>query len=161
MVGKKKTKDVQFYREVTDANFDETGNRKRRYNNGDEDEFAAEQEERQRRAQLNKEFKLFAEKIADAVSSTITNLNSYSILNIVFQYQSRNIIEVDVPFRDLGFQGVPFKQPVLLQPTTDCLVHLIDPPFMVNTISEIEIAHLERVRVCIITLLRLLGLTPY
>ncbi|KAJ3410484.1 FACT complex subunit spt16 [Chytridiales sp. JEL 0842] len=125
MVGKKKTKDVQFYREVTDASFDETGNRKRRYNHGDEDEFAAEQEERQRRAQLNKEFKAFAERISEA---------------------SRNIIEVDVPFRDLGFQGVPFKQPVLLQPTTDCLMHVIDPPFLVITIADIEIAHLERVR---------------
>jgi nucleosome binding factor SPN SPT16 subunit len=67
MIGKKKTKDVQFYREVVDANFDETGNRKRRYNYGDEDELAAEQEERRRRIQLNKEFKEFAEKIGEAV----------------------------------------------------------------------------------------------
>ncbi|KAJ3071143.1 FACT complex subunit spt16 [Podochytrium sp. JEL0797] len=125
MIGRKKTKDVQFYREVTDANFDETGNRKRRQNYGDEDEFAAEQEERQRRAALDKEFKQFSEKIADA---------------------SQGQVEVDVPFRDLGFQGVPFRQPVLLAPTTDCLVHLVDPPFMVTTISEIERVHLERVR---------------
>ncbi|KAI9352706.1 FACT complex subunit-domain-containing protein [Obelidium mucronatum] len=125
MIGRKKTKDVQFYREVTDANFDETGNRKRRQNYGDEDEFAAEQEERQRRAALDKEFKQFAEKIADA---------------------SNGEVEVDVPFRDLGFQGVPFRQPVLLAPTTDCLVHLVEPPFVVTTISEIERVHLERVR---------------
>ncbi|KAI8834781.1 FACT complex subunit SPT16 N-terminal lobe domain-containing protein [Chytriomyces cf. hyalinus JEL632] len=125
MIGRKKTKDVQFYREVTDANFDETGNRKRRQNYGDEDEFAAEQAERQRRAQLDKEFKQFAEKIADA---------------------SQNQVEVDAPFRDLGFQGVPFRQPVLMVPTTDCLVHLVEPPFFVVTISEIELVHLERVR---------------
>ncbi|KAJ3295292.1 FACT complex subunit spt16 [Rhizoclosmatium sp. JEL0117] len=125
MIGRKKTKDVQFYREVTDANFDETGNRKRRQNYGDEDEFAAEQEERQRRAALDKEFKQFAEKIADA---------------------SQGQVEVDLPFRDLGFQGVPHRQPVLLVPTTDCLVHLVEPPFMVTTISEIERVHLERVR---------------
>ncbi|KAJ3025663.1 UNVERIFIED_CONTAM: FACT complex subunit spt16 [Siphonaria sp. JEL0065] len=125
MIGRKKTKDVQFYREVTDANFDETGNRKRRQNYGDEDEFAAEQEERQRRAALDKEFKLFAEKIADA---------------------SNGEIEVDIPFRDLGFQGVPHRQPVLLAPTTDCLVHLVEPPFVVTIINEIERVHLERVR---------------
>lgn len=53
---------------------------------------------------------------------------------------------MDVPFRELGFTGVPFRSNVLLQPTTDCLVHLSDPPFLVITLSEIEIAHLERVQ---------------
>jgi len=67
MVGKRKTKDVQFYREVTDAAVDETGNRKRKYRYGDEDEHEQEAEERRRRAAMNKEFKEFAQKIADAV----------------------------------------------------------------------------------------------
>lgn len=31
-------------------------------------------------------------------------------------------------------------------PTTDCLVHLSDPPFLVITLEDIEIAHLERVQ---------------
>lgn len=53
---------------------------------------------------------------------------------------------MDVPFRELGFTGVPFRSNVLLQPTTDCLVHLSDPPFLIITLSEIEIAHLERVQ---------------
>ena len=53
---------------------------------------------------------------------------------------------MDVPYRDLGFFGVPFRQLVLLQPTTDCLVHLTDPPPLVITLNEIEIAHLERVQ---------------
>ncbi|TPX38266.1 hypothetical protein SmJEL517_g00054 [Synchytrium microbalum] len=124
MIGKKKTKDVQFYREVVDASFDETGNKKRRFNYGDEDELAAESEERKRRDNLDKEFKAFAEKISEATAKAI---------------------EVDVPYRELGFQGVPFKQNVLLQPTQNCLVHLTEPPFLVVTMSEIEIAHLERV----------------
>jgi nucleosome binding factor SPN SPT16 subunit len=34
---------------------------------GDEDELEAEQEERRRRAALNKEFKLFADRISDMV----------------------------------------------------------------------------------------------
>ncbi|KAI8610260.1 FACT complex subunit-domain-containing protein [Chytriomyces sp. MP71] len=125
MIGRKKTKDVQFYKEVAEANFDETGNRKRRQNYADEDEFAQEQNERRQRAIMDKDFKAFAEKIADL---------------------SQNQVEVDAPFRDLGFQGVPFRQPVLMVPTTDCLVHLIEPPFFVVTISEIELVHLERVR---------------
>jgi hypothetical protein len=35
---------------------------------------------------------------------------------------------------------------VRLQPTTECLVHLIDLPFLVVTLNEIKIASLERVQ---------------
>lgn len=68
MIGKKKAKDIQFYREASDVQFDETANRKRKYKYGDEDELEAEQDERRRRAQLNKEFKSFSEKVSEAVS---------------------------------------------------------------------------------------------
>ncbi|KAI9251558.1 FACT complex subunit-domain-containing protein [Sporodiniella umbellata] len=125
LIGKKKTKDIQFYREASDIQFDETGNKRRRHMYGDEDELASEQEERRRRAQLNKEFKIFAEKIAEA---------------------SNGAVELDIPFRELGFQGVPFRSNVLLQPTTDCLVHLSDPPFLSITLNEVELVHLERVQ---------------
>ena len=60
--------------------------------------------------------------------------------------QSQSRIEVDIPFRELGFSGVPFRSNVLLQPTTDTLVFLTEPPFLVLTLNEIEIAHLERVQ---------------
>ncbi|KAF2757400.1 transcription elongation complex subunit [Pseudovirgaria hyperparasitica] len=126
MVGKKKTKDVQFYREATDMAFDETGNRRRKHRYGDDEEFEAEQEERRRRAELDKQFKSFAEKIADAG-------------------RSENV-SVDVPFRELGYNGVPARSSVLIQPTTDCLVQLTEPPFLVLTLSEIEVVHLERVQ---------------
>ena len=53
---------------------------------------------------------------------------------------------MDIPFRELSFEGVPFRTNVRLQPTTECLVHLIDPPFLVVTLNEIEIASLERVQ---------------
>ncbi|KAL2257375.1 hypothetical protein VTK26DRAFT_253 [Humicola hyalothermophila] len=126
LFGKKKTKDVQFYREATDIQFDETGNRKRKYRYGDEDEFEAEQEERRRRAELDRLFKSFAEKIAEA---------------------GRNEgIEVDMPLRDLGFNGVPNRSNVYIQPTTECLIQITEPPFMVITLEDIEIAHLERVQ---------------
>lgn len=71
MIGKKKTKDVQFYREVGDVSFDETGNKKRRYNYGDEDELDSEQNERKARNRLNKEFKEFANTISEMVRGTI------------------------------------------------------------------------------------------
>ncbi|KAI3406638.2 SPT16 [Candida oxycetoniae] len=125
MIGKRKTFDLQFYREASDMAFDETGGRKRKYRYGDEDELQQEQEERRRKALLDKEFKQFAELIADS---------------------SHGLVDLDVPFRELGFQGVPFRSSVLCIPTRDCLVQLIDPPYLVVTLEEVEIAHLERVQ---------------
>lgn len=125
IIGKRKTFDVQFYREASDMAFDETGNSKRRYNRyGDEDELEQEQEERRRKALLDKEFRGFAEQIADASNGTV---------------------DLDVPFRELGFYGVPFRSAVFCMPTRDCLVQLVDPPFLVVPLEEVEIAHLERV----------------
>ena len=125
MIGKKKTYDVQLYREATDMSIDETGNRKRKYRYGDEDELEQEQEERRRRAMLDKEFRAFAEAIADT---------------------SGGLVDLDIPFRELGFQGVPSRSAVVCLPTRDCLVQLVDLPFLVITLEEVEIAHLERVQ---------------
>jgi nucleosome binding factor SPN SPT16 subunit len=124
MIGKRKTKDVQFYREATDMAFDETGNRKRRHRFGDEEEFEAEQEERRRRAELDKLFKKFAEQVSEQAG-----------------------VGVDVPFRDLAWSGVPNRSNVLIQPATEALVQLTEPPFTVITLEEIEVAHLERIQV--------------
>ncbi|KAF2488992.1 SPT16-domain-containing protein [Lophium mytilinum] len=126
MIGKKKARDIQFFREATEMAFDETGNRKRRHKFGDEEEFEQEQDERRRRAALDKEFKSFAEKISDAARG--------------------EGVAVDVPFRELGFNGVPSRSSVLIQPTTDCLVQLTEPPFLCLTLSELEVVHLERVQ---------------
>ncbi|GFZ43528.1 FACT complex subunit SPT16 [Saitozyma sp. JCM 24511] len=127
MLGKKKTSDVQFYREVTDMSFDETGGKKRRARYGDEDEIEQEQEDRRRRQELDKHFSDFARRIEQAAQSQ--------------QYE----LEVDMPFRELGFSGVPHRSNVLLLPTTNCLVHLSEYPFTVVTLGEVEIVHLERV----------------
>ncbi|KAJ3276374.1 FACT complex subunit spt16 [Terramyces sp. JEL0728] len=124
MIGKRKTKDVQFFRDVQDASFDETGNRRRRANYGDEDELAQEQEERRHRQILNREFQQFSEKISDA---------------------SKKLVEVDVPLRELAFQGVPSRQLVSLQPTTECLVHLSDTPFLVITLNDFGLKNFDLV----------------
>lgn len=42
--------------------------------------------------------------------------------------------------------GVPHRQLVLLQPTTDCLIHLTENPPLVVTLADVEAAHLERVQ---------------
>lgn len=129
LMGKKKIQDVQFYREASDMSVDETGagrrgqSKFRRY--GDEDELEQEQEERRKRAALDKEFKYFADAIAEA---------------------SKGLVSVESTFRDLGFQGVPNRSAVFCMPTTDCLVQLIEPPFLVVNLEEIEICILERVQ---------------
>ncbi|KAK3078272.1 hypothetical protein LTS18_007994, partial [Coniosporium uncinatum] len=125
MIGKK-TKDVQFYREATEMQFDETGNRQRRRRMGDEEEFEQEQEERKRRAELDRFFKNFALKIEDAAD------------------KSGNNLQVDIPVRELHFNGVHSRSSVTMQPTTDCLVQLTEPPFYVVSLSDIEVVHLER-----------------
>ncbi|SCV04579.1 LAME_0H19548g1_1 [Lachancea meyersii CBS 8951] len=129
LMGKKKIQDVQFYREASDMAVDETGNSRRsnmkfrRY--GDEDELEQEQEERRKRAALDKEFRYFAEAIADA---------------------SDGIVDLDTTFRELGFQGVPSRSAVFCMPTRDCLVQLVEPPFLVINLSEVEICVFERVQ---------------
>lgn len=125
LVGKKKAKDVQFYCEATDMTSDETGNRKRKNRYGDDEEFQQEQAERQRRVELDNKFKNFAEKIHQATPDGVN---------------------VDIPFRELGFYGVPHRSNVLCQPTSDCLVQLTEPPFSVITLDDIETVHLERVQ---------------
>ena len=130
MIGKRKTRDIQFYRDATDMAFDETQNRKRKHRYGDEDEFEAEQEERRRRSELDKQFKSFAEKIEMSDGAREYNIG------------------VDVPFREVAFHGVPNRSNVLMAPTTDALVQLTEAPFTVITLEEIEVAHLERIQVC-------------
>ncbi|KAJ3339476.1 FACT complex subunit spt16 [Gonapodya sp. JEL0774] len=128
MIGKKKTKDVQFYREISEMVSDETGNRRRRQFLNDEDEFREEEDERRRRAQLNRDFKAFAEQIKD-------------------QCQTQGLdLEVDVPYREAGFRGVAHRELVLFQPTDTCLVQLSETPFLVITLADVEKVHLERVQ---------------
>lgn len=77
---------------------------------------------------MNREFQAFAAKVQDAASG------------------GNEALDVDVPFRELGFTGVPFRSNLLMQPTSNCLVHLTDQPFLVITLDEVEVVHLERVQ---------------
>ena len=64
---------MQFFREASDVQFDETGNRKRKHRYGDEDEIEQEQQERKRRQLLNRDIKAFSEKIAEAASTSVSS----------------------------------------------------------------------------------------
>lgn len=44
-------------------------------------------------------------------------------------------IEFDTPFRDLGFPGAPFRSTVLLQPTSGCLVNLTEWVSTANAVN--------------------------
>ena len=51
----------------------------------------------------------------------------------------------EVPFRELGFTGVPHRSASFVVPTVNCLVELTEMPFTVITLSEVVVVNLERV----------------
>ncbi|XP_073002538.1 FACT complex subunit SPT16-like [Typha latifolia] len=127
MVGNKKTKDVQFYVEVMDVVQTLGGGRRSAL---DPDEIEEEQRERDRKNRINTEFQNFVNKVNDHWSQP--------------QFKGMDL-EFDMPLRELGFYGVPHKASAFIVPTSSCLVELVETPFLVVTLSEIEIVNLERV----------------
>ncbi|XAR52735.1 hypothetical protein NMG60_11020956 [Bertholletia excelsa] len=127
MVGNKKTKDVQFYVEVMDVVQTLGGGKRSAY---DPDEIEEEQRERDRKNKINMDFQNFVNRVNDLWGQP--------------QFKALDL-EFDQPFRDLGFHGVPHKASAFIVPTSSCLVELIETPFVVITLSEIEIVNLERV----------------
>eukprot|EP00184_Porphyridium_aerugineum_P003665 CAMPEP_0184695142 /NCGR_PEP_ID=MMETSP0313-20130426/2869_1 /TAXON_ID=2792 /ORGANISM="Porphyridium aerugineum, Strain SAG 1380-2" /LENGTH=1035 /DNA_ID=CAMNT_0027153545 /DNA_START=141 /DNA_END=3248 /DNA_ORIENTATION=- len=119
MVGKKKTQDVQFYAEVMEAAVKLNDHKRRMY---DQDELEEEQRERELRNKMNKMFHRFTREV-----------------------EERYNLEFDIPYRTLGFHGAPKSSSVFLMPTVSCIIDLIEwPPFVLN-LSDVEIAHFERV----------------
>ncbi|CAD6343072.1 unnamed protein product [Miscanthus lutarioriparius] len=127
MVGNKKTKDVQFYVEVMDVVQTLGGSRRSAL---DPDEIEEEQRERDRKSRINMDFQNFVNKVNDHWSQP--------------QFKGLDL-EFDVPLRELGFHGVPYKASAFIIPASTCLVELIETPFLVVSLSEIEIVNLERV----------------
>ncbi|KAL1536333.1 FACT complex subunit spt16 [Salvia divinorum] len=127
MVGNKKTKDVQFYVEVMDVVQTIGGGKRSAY---DPDEIEEEQRERDRKNKISLDFQNFVNRVNDLWGQT--------------QFKSFDL-EFDQPLRELGFHGVPHKSSAFIVPTSTCLVELIELPFVVITLGEIEIVNLERV----------------
>lgn len=127
MVGNKKTKDVQFFVEVMDVVQTLGGGKRSAY---DPDEIEEEQRERDRKNKINMDFQNFVNRVNDLWGQP--------------QFKGLDL-EFDQPLRELGFHGVPHKASAFIVPTSSCLVELIETPFLVITLSEIEIVNLERV----------------
>ncbi|XP_050399459.1 FACT complex subunit spt16 [Patella vulgata] len=120
LFGKKKHVDVQFYTEVGEITTD-LGKHQHMH---DRDDLHAEQAERELRQRLKSAFKSFCEKVESL---------------------TKQEIEFDTPFRELGFHGAPFRSTVLLQPTSGCIVNFTEwPPFVVS-LDSVELVHFERV----------------
>lgn len=124
MIGKKKQNDVQFFTEVIEGSQTLDNRRRSMY---DPDELDEENRERALREKLNTTFKEFCHKM-EGVSERYGK-------PVVF----------DIPYRELGFMGTPFKEMVLLQPSVHCLVSLTDMPFFIISLDEVEHVHFERV----------------
>lgn len=121
IIGKKKYRDIQFYTEVGEITTD-LGKHQHMH---DRDDLQAEQAERELRQRLKAVFKSFIDKVEGITHGQV---------------------EFDVPFRDLGFMGVPSRSTVLLQPTTHCLVNITEQPTFIITLDEVELVHFERVQ---------------
>jgi len=126
MVGKKKTHDVQVFTEVMDAVQNLDGARRSMY---DPDEIEDEQRERERRNRINAEFLTFTKRCQELWEKEHSALE----------------LEFDIPFKELGFTGVPHKTQSVVIPTVNCLVDLVELPFLVITLADIEVVNLERV----------------
>ncbi|KAK6159772.1 hypothetical protein DH2020_003153 [Rehmannia glutinosa] len=127
MVGNKKTKDVQFYAEVMEMVQNIGGGKRSAY---DPDEIEEEQRERDRKNKINMDFQHFVNRVNDLWGQA--------------QFKGLDL-EFDQPLRELGFHGVPYKASAFIVPTSSCLVELIETPFLVISLSDIEIVNLERV----------------
>ncbi|ETE70789.1 FACT complex subunit SPT16, partial [Ophiophagus hannah] len=98
MFGKKRHTDVQFYTEVGEITTD-LGKHQHMH---DRDDLYAEQMEREMRHKLKTAFKNFIEKV---------------------EALTKEELEFEIPFRELGFNGAPYRSTCLLQPTSSALVN--------------------------------------
>ena len=54
-------------------------------------------------------------------------------------------LDFEIPFRELGFHGVPHRTTAFVMPTVTCLVELIEMPFTCVGCADILCVNLERV----------------
>lgn len=127
MVGNKKTRDVQLYIEVMDA-VDSIGLKRR--SAWDPDEIEEEQCERARRNEIKRQFELFVKRV-----DSIWSQPRFAQLGLQFES----------PLQKLGFNGVHGRTTCFIVPTPSCLVQLIESPFLVTSVREVDIVCLERV----------------
>ena len=118
LVGKKKRDELQFTREVGGQSDD-----MKLKSRSDFEEYEQELKENMYKERVNKEFLLFTERIEEQNPQ----------------------IQFDIPYRELAFEGAPFKSSLWLMPTVNALISLSDIPFFVLSLDEIELVYFERV----------------
>lgn len=119
LIAEKKTTDVQFFRDCV-ANTVHDTRKTRNRAGGDEAEMYEEEEEERMREEINEAFQTFAEHVAR---------------------KSRIFLEEPI---SKGFFGVPHRQSVFIQPTSECLINLTEFPFFILLFKDIEILNFER-----------------
>jgi len=122
LVGNRAVKDIQFFKEV--ANSSQVIDDKGYY--GHEAEIEAEERERKQINQTNQRFKEYViqvQKIAKDFNFEIPNLAG----------------------EETTFYGCHHKDKVKIYLTLNCLVNLLEPPFLVICNNDIEIVYFERV----------------
>lgn len=118
LVGKKKRLDIQFMREVGIQADD-----MRFKSRSDYEEYEQELKDLANKERINKEFLRYTELIEHMCPQ----------------------IKFDIPYRELAFEGTPYKSSVWLMPTVNALICLVEFPFFVCSLDEIELVYFERV----------------
>lgn len=122
IVNKKLTQHVQFFAEVGYTSEDLADPRKR--HRGEFDEFEEERMEQQAKEQYNAMF-------LDFVSYT--------------EQHWEKDLRFDTPYAELGFYGSYSQNNVLITPTNNTLAAIMESPFLIVPLEDIELVSIERV----------------
>lgn len=112
----------------------------------DPDEIEEEQRERERRNQINRQFSQFVKRVQQDIwerdygcGLVLTVgcrgcLRTIKFTSVCLLCSDLNL-EFEIPFRELGFFGVPARSTSFIMPTVNCLVELTEMPFTVITLA--------------------------
>lgn len=77
-------------------------------------------------------------EIGTSLVLTSIMFDQYLMYCLKVETMTKQEIEFDTPFRDLGFPGAPFRSTVLLQPTSGCLVNLTEWVSLIYVVNQFE-----------------------
>jgi nucleosome binding factor SPN SPT16 subunit len=121
VINKKLTKHVQFYTEVGVSTEDLNDPRKK---NRGYDDYDEEELENQAKEHYNKLFMEFVKYV---------------------QSHWESDLQFDSPYEELGFFGSPFYNNVFIMPSAYTLMAVVEKPFLVIKLDEIELVSIERI----------------
>ena len=124
IINKKITNHIQFFAEVGYTSEDLNDPRKKNRLQKTDEEENEEILERNAKDHYNVLFLKFVKKVEENWDSDLT---------------------FDLPYKEFKFLGSPFYNNVYIMPSAHCLVSLIELPFLVIELSDIELVSIERV----------------